>query len=67
MADAVVNYTSGNGTATLTFNYTITAGHTAADLDYAGTGSLALNSRRLKDGASTDATLTLPFQVLLAL
>ncbi len=59
-ADAVVNYTSGNGTATLTFNYTVTAGHTSADLDYVGTGSLALNSGTIKDGVSTDATLTLP-------
>ena len=40
--DAVVNYTSGTGTNTLTFNYTVLAGHTSSDLDYTSTSSLGL-------------------------
>ena len=33
--DAVVNYTSGSGGTTLTFNYTVASGHASTDLDYA--------------------------------
>src|SRR5207253_2548333 len=32
--DRVVNYTSGSGTSTLTFLYTVQAGDTSNDLDY---------------------------------
>jgi len=39
-SDAVVNYSSGSGTNNLTFNYTISDGHTSSDLDYASTSSL---------------------------
>ncbi len=59
--DAVVDYTSGSGTSTLIFTYTVGAGHTSADLDYGGTGSLALNGGTITtavDGFA--ATLTLP-------
>ena len=48
-SDAVVNYTSGSGTNTLTFTYTVAAGHTSADLDYVSTTSLALNGGTIKD------------------
>ena len=54
-----VNYTSGTGTATLTFNYTVSAGNTSADLDYAATTSLALNSGTIKDATGNNAVLTL--------
>ena len=38
-ATTAVNYTaSGTGTSTLTFNYTVAAGNTSADLDYAASG-----------------------------
>ena len=47
--DAVANYTSGSGTSTLTFNYTVAAGHTSADLDYRSTTSLALNGGTIRD------------------
>ena len=57
--DAVVNYTSGTGTNTLTFNYTVVSGHTSSDLAYVATSSLALNSGTMKDGVGNDATLTL--------
>ena len=33
-SDAVVNYSSGTGTNTLTFNYTVGSDHTTSDLDY---------------------------------
>ncbi len=57
--DAVVNYSSGTGGATLTFNYTVAAGHTSADLDYVATTSLALNGGTIKDAVGNDAVLTL--------
>ena len=58
--DQVVNYSSGSGGTTLTFNYTVQAGDTAADLDYASTTALALNSGTIQDAAGNNATLTLP-------
>ena len=57
--DAVVNYSSGSGTSTLVFNYTVAASESSADLDYAATTSLALNSGTIKDGAGNNAVLTL--------
>ena len=59
-SDAVVNYSSGSGTSTLVFAYTIAAGHTSADLNYVATSSLALNSGTIKDASNNNATLTLP-------
>ncbi|MCX7920965.1 MAG: S-layer homology domain-containing protein [Clostridia bacterium] len=56
--DAV--YTSGSGTATLTFNYTVQAGDIAGDLDYTAITSLALNGGTVKNaGTAVNATLTL--------
>jgi Bacterial Ig-like domain len=57
--DAVVNYTSGSGTNTLTFNYTVASGDTSSDLDYVSTGSLALNGGTILDAANNVASLTL--------
>lgn len=53
-------YDSGSGGTTLTFIYTVGAGHTAADLDFSATNSLALAGGTIKNGSGTDATLTLP-------
>src|SRR5204863_81597 len=53
------NYASGSGTSTLTFNYTVQAGDTSADLDYAATTSLALAGGTIQDAATNTATLTL--------
>src|SRR5205085_990501 len=39
--------------------YTVAAGDTSADLDYVGTGSLALNGGTIRDAALNAATLTL--------
>ena len=58
-ATTAVNYTSGTGTSVLTFNYTVAAGNTSADLDYAATGSLTLNGGTIKDPATNNAVLTL--------
>ncbi|HIB94954.1 MAG TPA: VCBS repeat-containing protein, partial [Candidatus Marinimicrobia bacterium] len=54
--DAVVDYTSGSGTNTLTFNYTVATVHTSSDLDYESTSSLVLNSGTVKDAGKNDAS-----------
>src|SRR5262249_31805714 len=57
--DAVVNYSSGSGTNTLTFNYTVASPQASADLDYQSTTALALNGGTINDAAGNAATLTL--------
>jgi autotransporter-associated beta strand protein len=57
--DRVVNYSSGSGSSSLTFNYTVQAGDTSSDLDYLSTNALALNSGTIKNGSAVDAVLTL--------
>ena len=59
-ADAVVDYGSGSGTNTLTFDYTVQAGHNSPDLDYVGTAALTLNGGTIRDAALNNAVLTLP-------
>lgn len=54
------NYSSGSGTVTLTFSYTVASGDSSADLDYSTTSALTLNGGTLRDAALNDATLTLP-------
>ena len=56
-SDVVVDYASGTGGNTLTFNYTVASGHTSSDLDYVATNSLGLNGGTIKDAAGNDATL----------
>ena len=58
-ATTPVSYTSGSGTKFLTFTYTVAAGDTSANLDYAATSSLALDGGTIKDAAGNDAPLTL--------
>lgn len=58
-SDAVVNYSSGTGTNTLVFSYTVQGVHSSADLDYAGTSALAFNGGNIEDAAGNNATLTL--------
>ncbi|SDM82397.1 hypothetical protein SAMN05421820_105136, partial [Pedobacter steynii] len=53
------SYTSGSGTSTLSFNYTVQATDASADLDYTGTNALSLSGGTLKDAAGNNATLTL--------
>ena len=54
------NYASGSGTSTLDLRLHGQAGDNSADLDYATTGSLALNGGTIKDGAANNAALSLP-------
>ncbi len=42
------------------YNYTVAAGDTSSDLDYASTTALVLNGGTIKDLAGNDAVLTLP-------
>jgi outer membrane protein OmpA-like peptidoglycan-associated protein len=58
--DRTADYTSGSGTNTLTFTYTVQSGDTASDLDYASSNALALNGGIIVDAANNNATLTLP-------
>ncbi|RQO66034.1 hypothetical protein DBR43_27730 [Pedobacter sp. KBW06] len=54
-------YASGSGTETLSFTYTVAAGETSADLDYAAVGSLTLpGGATIQNGLGADAPLTLP-------
>jgi len=58
--DRTVDYVSGSGSDTLTFNYTVQSGDTSTDLAYKSTAALSLNSGTIKDAAGNIATLTLP-------
>ena len=57
--DRTASYSTGSGSNTLTFLYTVQPGDTSADLDYASTAALALNGGTIQ-GAGSNATLTLP-------
>src|SRR5439155_1415821 len=58
-SDETVDYTSGSGSSTLVFSYTVQAGDTSADLDYTTTTALASNGGTIRDAALNNATLTL--------
>ncbi|NDG67558.1 MAG: hypothetical protein EBY23_11770, partial [Actinobacteria bacterium] len=58
-SDANVNYSSGSTTDTLVFNYTVTAGNAASDLDYKATSSLS-GTIKLTSNSAQSATTTLP-------
>ncbi|RZI56564.1 MAG: hypothetical protein EOP14_05700, partial [Pseudomonas sp.] len=53
-------YVNGTGTTVLNFTYTVQAGDTSADLNYASTGALTLNTATIKDSVGNNAVLTLP-------
>ena len=53
-------YSSGSGTSTLTFSYTVAAGQNTADLDYTSTSALSLNGGTIQDPNNNSASLTLP-------
>jgi hypothetical protein len=56
--DRTVNYSSGTGTNTLTFNYTIQAGDVSVDLDYVNTTALTAGTS-IRDVGLNNASLTL--------
>ena len=58
--DRAASYTSGGGTDTLTFTYTVQSGDTSSDLEYTSTSALALNGGTIVDSVSNTASLTLP-------
>src|SRR5258708_31974169 len=51
-------YSSGSGTATLTFAYTTAGGENSADLDYTATNSLVLAGGTIKDPNTTNPNPT---------
>lgn len=57
--DRLASYTGGDGTSTLSFQYTVQAGDTSADLDYTGVGALGLNGGTIEDDIGNPAVLTL--------
>lgn len=58
---ATALYVSGSGTSALVFRYTVAAGNTSADLDYASTSALSLaGGTIIANGGSVAAVLTLP-------
>ncbi|MCX6118339.1 MAG: hypothetical protein NT027_12410 [Proteobacteria bacterium] len=58
--DAIVDYSAGSGSKTLTFNYTVASAHSSTDLDYLSTSSLALNSGTIIDSFGVSVSLKLP-------
>jgi len=60
--DAVLNYVSGSGTATLVFRYIVASGHTSTDLSYGSTTALSLpnSDTKIQDNLVNDGVLTLP-------
>ncbi len=58
--DRSATYLSGSGTNTLTFQYTVQAGDTSADLDVTSSSALELNGGTISDAAGNNAVLTLP-------
>ncbi|QPG62359.1 DUF4347 domain-containing protein [Pseudomonas sp. BIGb0427] len=60
LIDRYATYVAGSGTNTLTFQYTVQAGDTSADLDYAGSAALALNGAVIRNATFDNAVLTLP-------
>ncbi|MBG9386530.1 FG-GAP-like repeat-containing protein [Caenimonas aquaedulcis] len=57
--DRVATYSSGSGTGTLNFTYTVMPGDKAADLDFSSASALTLNGGTIRDGAGNNAILTL--------
>ena len=58
--DRNARYDSGSNSTTLMFLYTVQPGDITDDLDYSGTGALALNGSTIRDAAGNNATLILP-------
>ncbi|MDX1589453.1 MAG: Ig-like domain-containing protein [Oleiphilaceae bacterium] len=58
--DKFINYSSGSGSSTLTFNYTVTPGDVSADLGYVDGSSLILNGGTIRSNSLGNADLTLP-------
>jgi hypothetical protein len=55
-----VNYSSGSGSTTLTFIYTVASGNASPDLDYVNGNPLILNNGTITDATANNADLKLP-------
>lgn len=53
-------YSVGSGSTILAFTYTVQAGDTSSDLDYASITALQLNGGTIKDGIGDNVDLSLP-------
>ncbi|GIR23809.1 hypothetical protein CM15mP37_13140 [bacterium] len=51
--DKEISFTSGSGTDSLIFSYTVAAGENSNDLDYISQNALILNSGTIKDQQET--------------
>ena len=58
-SDRYATYTSGSGSNTLTFQYTVQAGDTSSDLDQFSSTALVLNGGSINDAAGNPVILTL--------
>ena len=56
----IAYYSSGTGSDTLNFNYTVGAGQNSADIDYTAINALTLAGGTINDGVGNNAVLTLP-------
>ena len=59
VTDKSALYTSGSGTNTLLFNYTVSGTDGTLDLDYVNSSSLTLNGGVIQDAATNTANLIL--------
>ena len=59
-SDKEILFSSGSGTNSLIFNYTVSSGENSNYLDYTSQNALTLNSGSIKDVAGNNANLTLP-------
>ena len=57
--DRYAIYSSGSGTNTLSFSYTVQAGDSSADLDQVSSSALELNGGTIRDAAGNNAILAL--------
>jgi hypothetical protein len=57
--DRFATYSSGSGTNTLSFQYTVQVGDISADLDQLSSSALTLNGGTIADAAGNNAILTL--------
>ena len=58
--DRTLDYTSGSGTNTLTFEYTVQSNDTSTNLEHVKKDSLKLNSGTIQDDSGKDVLLNLP-------
>lgn len=58
--DRLISYSTGSGTNTITFVYSVQLGDASVDLDYKTVDSLLLNGGTIRDVGGRDASLSLP-------